>query len=541
MTLIDNLLRPLRKLVSRAGSAKAGGNKPATVPGQQELSELGNLFAQARYAELETFARAITERNPELGYGWKALGVALLCQGRTADAVAPMQNAIASGVYDADTRRNLGIALQQQQRYAEAEDCYRQALAIAPAIGELHCNLADVLKLRGRLDEAEASCRTSLELQPESSAAHLVLGTILQEQRRFADAEASYRSAIALDFRVAAAHNFLAIALREQGRLTEAETSCRVALELKPKFAGAHNILGATLMDQGRLAEAEPSLKRALELEPDYLAARINLSDALRQQGKVAEALACYEQLLRLDPGNGVARHWHAALSGSDTESAPPQYVSAVFDNFAKTFDSHLIDGLRYRAPEQIVALIVNAQPSSGAQAGTRLDVLDLGCGTGLAGAAIAPRARNLVGVDLSTNMLEKARARNVYTRLEHADLLTMMQREPAASYDAITATDVFIYVGRFDDVVAEAKRLLRSGGQFGFSIESLDALQRASADVAAISDVRLLPTARFAHSSAYLQRLAAQHGFEVLHFEPTTIRLEANSPIEGWLVVWRA
>ena len=42
---------------------------------------------------------------------------------------------------------------------------------------------------------------------------------------------------------------------------------------------------------------------------------------------------------------------------------------------------------------------------------GRPLDVLDLGCGTGLMGAEIHPLARTLVGVDLSSQMLENAPA----------------------------------------------------------------------------------------------------------------------------------
>ena len=46
------------------------------------------------------------------------------------------------------------------------------------------------------------------------------------------------------------------------------------------------------------------------------------------------------------------------------------------------------------------------------------LEVLDAGCGTGLAAPLLGPYARRLVGVDLSGAMLEQARALPQYDEL---------------------------------------------------------------------------------------------------------------------------
>ena len=66
-----------------------------------------------------------------------------------------------------------------------------------------------------------------------------------------------------------------------------------------------------------------------------------------------------------------------------------------------------------------------------------------------------------------------------------------MMQGERAGSYDVVTAADVFISIGDLDRIMGEVKRLLRSGGLFGFSLERLDAPP----------DFKLMPTTRYAHS----------------------------------------
>ena len=65
----------------------------------------------------------------------------------------------------------------------------------------------------------------------------------------------------------------------------------------------------------------------------------------------------------------------------------------------------------------------------------------------------------------------------------------------------------------------------------FCFSVESLDG------DGA---DLRLLPSLRYAHSAAYLERLATQHGFEVVAMKHAPVREDQGEVIEGLYVILR-
>lgn len=58
--------------------------------------------------------------------------------------------------------------------------------------------------------------------------------------------------------------------------------------------------------------------------------------------------------------------------------------------------------------------------------------VVDLGCGSGLAGPALAGLGRALTGVDASPAMLAEARARGVYDRLDEADIAGWSPEGPA-------------------------------------------------------------------------------------------------------------
>ncbi len=334
----------------------------------------------------------------------------------------------------------------------------------------------------------------------------------------------------------AGAHSNLSNAFINLGRHSEAEASCRRALKIRPDIAGVHNNLGNILKYQGRHEEAEASYRRALSLDPNYADAYGNLGAALREQGNLVDALACFQKLLRLIPEDAEAGHQIASLTGKNTERAPVEYVEKVFDGYADRFDTHLQQVLKYDVPEKLVALVMqHLNPPE-----KKWNVLDLGCGTGLVGLAIAPFARQLVGVDLSVRMLEKSHARHIYHRLERLDLLMMMQNEQASSYDVIIAADVFIYLGKLEEIIREIKRLLSPGGVFALSIEALvtkpheEAAQRQR-------EYQLENTGRYSHSPNYITKLASTNDFLIQEMMATQIRIEHGKPVNGYLILWKS
>ena len=317
--------------------------------------------------------------------------------------------------------------------------------------------------------------------------------------------------------------------------LDQAVACYQRAIALKPENADAQISLGNVSESLGRLDEAIACYRRAVALEPELAAAHQYLGNALLARGATQEAVACYEQVVRLDPENPV-QHLILALSGRDSERAPSDYVEKLFDEYAQKFDSHLVTGLNYSVPEKLADLLRPHFETGGA----KWIILDLGCGTGLSGAALAPYSRQLVGVDLSAKMLEKARERNLYDRLERLDLLTMMRGEAAAGYDVVSAADVFVYLGKLDELVQQAQRLLRPGGLFAFSVESLEALTDGAAARSDRRDYQLNVTGRYAHSIAYLARMAAHNGFDVLSTTDTQTRLDKGKPVQGYLALWQ-
>ncbi len=80
---------------------------------------------------------------------------------------------------------------------------------------------------------------------------------------------------------------------------------------------------------------------------------------------------------------------------------------------------------------------------------------LDLGCGTGLAGAVFAPRVDSLVGVDLSAAMVEQARRTGRYNHLHVSDVLEFLAREGDGCADLVIAADVLPYCSDLAPLIA--------------------------------------------------------------------------------------
>ena len=281
--------------------------------GRTSAPDLPRLFAEGRYAELETAARAAIARQPQHGGLWKALGVALAAQGRAAESLAAKKQAVALLPGDAEAQANLGNALAQAGDAEAALHAFREAARLEPASVATWRALARAQQKLHRHAEAETSWRRLLELQPDSAEAHNELGTVLREQHRMPEAAACYRRALELQPALAAAENNLANTLADLGQVAQAEAAYRRALQHHPGSGEIHSNLGNLLKDQGRLREAADCYRQALVLAPDFPGAHSNLLLALNHDAALPIAEAVTEArrfgtLLQRRAGGPLAR-----------------------------------------------------------------------------------------------------------------------------------------------------------------------------------------------------------------------------------------
>jgi predicted TPR repeat methyltransferase len=275
-------------------------------------------------------------------------------------------------------------------------------------------------------------------------------------------------------------------------------------------------------------ADAESLLRQAIAADPDSGVAYELLGKLLYRESRNAEAAQVYRAWLTVAPNDPIASHLVAATSG---EAAPARasdgFVAALFERFAPDFDTTVLT-LGYCVPQRLFeAAMAVLDPGV-----VGIEVLDLGCGTGLCGEWFRPLARRLVGVDLSAGMLENARRRGCFDELNCMELTEYLQR-CTERFDLIAAADVFCYFGELAAVFAAAARLLRPEGVFVFSVEHLP-------DPADSHPMRLLEHGRYAHGARYIHEALTQAGLLPVRTTRTFLRYERGAPVPGLVVAAR-
>jgi predicted TPR repeat methyltransferase len=283
------------------------------------------------------------------------------------------------------------------------------------------------------------------------------------------------------------------------------------------------------LAAKGDLAGAADLLTQALELAPGYASAWFALGELREKFGDRDGAIAAFEKARTADRQDRHGATLHLIRLGAVPASAMPTgYVRALFDGYALAFDQALTQGLGYRAPELLLRAVQAARAGERVKFGS---VLDLGCGTGLAGVAFRPHCDWLVGVDLSPAMLVQARAKGLYDRLIEGEVLDFLGQEAAAkaNYHLVLAADVFTYLDDLAPVLKAAAAALAPSGSVAFSVETH-----------AGDGVTLRETLRYAHGATHVRAALAAAGLTLVSLDPAATRTEKGEPVPGLIVVAR-
>ena len=304
-----------------------------------------------------------------------------------------------------------------------------------------------------------------------------------------------------------------------------------------PLFASSGDLIAdrrytwaLALAARGDFAAAADMLAQTVDLAPQFAAAWFALGAMRERLGDVGGAVAAFEQGHAADPEDAYgARLQLARLAGGEaTPAMSTSYVRRLFDQYAQRYDTALTEQLAYRGP----ALLREAVAATMRAAGRPLrfgSALDLGCGTGLAGAAFRECVDRLVGVDLSTGMLAQAAAKRLYDRLATADLLGFLRNEAAslATYHLVLAADVFVYVNDLAPIMAAISRVLAPDGVAAFTVETH-----------AGGNVTVLPTMRYAHGADHVRCALQGHGLRPVHQAKAAVRSEKGAPVDSMVVV---
>ena len=423
----------------------------------------------------------------------------------------------------------LAVQCHREGYLDAAEKIYRTVLDAAPDQADALQFLGVLAHQRGDSRKAIELIQRAIELSPEAPGLINNLGNVLYEAERFDEAASAYEKALALAQESADAYSNLGAARRAQGRIAEAEEAYARAIKLEPLHADAHHNMGNLLTGQGRIKEAVTYFCKSITLRPAHAEAKRHLGIAYAMLGRIDEAAEVYRKWLREEPDNLIASHMLAACCGEQVPArAADGYVEEIFDQFARSFDVRLAK-LGYRAPQ----LVCDAIQKTCGPPTKRLTALDAGCGTGLCGPLIEPFVSRLTGVDLSSQMLAKAKARGIYDELVKSEL-TEYLRAQAGAFDLVISADTLVYFGALEPVFAAAHIALRDAGVLIFTVE------HASDDRAAEAGYRLMLHGRYAHSQRYLRGALRDTGFDLITLELAVLRMESGNEVTGMVVTAR-
>ena len=520
-----------------------------------------------RLREAERGYRTLIQTDPANADALHWLGVLMLQAGQPADSLPLLEKAATLRPDDAAFQYNLGHASLGSRKIDQAIVAFATAVRLDPDRAEALTALAGALLMRQTpadiaeaiplLEKAKSAGALSASLQHQLGVAYLAAG-------RIDEAIEASSAAVRLISDFPAAHFNLALAYRARGQLDKAREGLLNAVELHSGYDQAWHALAMLDAEAGNWQRAAEVFQIVIDLKPDHLMAWRGLATALDRLGKPEQARSLLREASRHETADLIAAFSEIptitdpspAPNASDQSSTavralerrltpPPEAASLhlslaawkhivpptqiprgkvvdLFDKYADGFDEHLRSNLGYRAPELIVETIAATKPQK------PLDILDLGCGTGLCGQLLRPLAQSLVGVDLAPAMIEKSRSRGVYDYLENLDLVEFLCKTDR-QFDLLVAADVLIYVGDLLPAFQVAPRVLRPGGGLIFSVEA------AGGD-----RFQLQPTHRFAHSRPYLERVASICGFKLELCNSIIIREEAGKPVQGFLAVMR-
>lgn len=409
----------------------------------------------------------------------------------------------------------------------------RQAVILNPADALAHGQLADFLLAEERASEAAAEYRRALELVPDHAPALNQLGAALQMLGQFEEAVVCHARALKLrEQKYPSAASNCANALRKLGRYAEAEQFYRQVVAQWPEDPAAHTNLVIVLNMMSKTDEAIALGRAGIDKWPTLPETHHALAFALESAGQKDEAIAHYQHAANLVPDSQAAKYDVAAATGANAPPhAPAEYVRSLFNDYAPYFDQHLTAVLGYQVPQQLAEMIQAADARAAGNV-PALDILDLGCGTGLMAPLVKPFAKSLVGVDLSQRMIVKAEERGLYDSLVLGDATELLQTQHQ-SFDLIIAAELVIYIGDLAYLLPLVGNALRPGGLLALSIETGE-------EISETLGYKLRATRRYAHSPAYVRQMALVSGLSEVASKPVSLRRAAGKMEAGELFVFK-
>lgn len=528
---------------------------------------------------LGLIAAAKNEHQTAVGYFYEALkkspnplpvyfnlAVSLNASGKQKEALEAYQNALKLAPQTKEIYNNMGAIYEQLGNFEKAAESYEKAVQIDSDYIDAHVNLA-VLKID------KSALLHLADKYPKSPLPLYYLALFAFDDTHFEKALAFALKADALQ-EAYDIKNLIAQCYLKIKENTKAEKYFHQALILNPQSVDA-------LINLGILEQNETYFKQALNLNPSSFEAHISYADFLYHNNRRVEALEEYHHAVLLNADDpaisnnvalvlkdmqdykgaldllfnaflktpdsndiavnmaetlvllfqqepkealNIAKLWqknapnnvfaaHTLNAFENRQSADDQsYAEALFDLFAPLYDERM-DQIEYQTLNKLVSLKLNLKGR----------VLDLGCGTGLAPEKLKTKENTWTGVDISKNMLKKAKQKNLYENLIESDILSFLETN-TKKYDFILCLDVLPYIQNIETLICKC-----------FPANLIFSIEKAPKDQ---TGVFLAPEGRYRHNPQYVENLLKKAGYKNIQAHNLILRKENSKNVEGTLFI---
>lgn len=299
---------------------------------------------------------------------------------------------------------------------------------------------------RSEWDNAIQNYTLALQQNPQSSPLFRNIGSVYHAKQQYQLAFASYQQAIELDKHDSSPYLKLAYLYEDLAVKDWLEASANARKCYEYYLESVNNDDLAALIRFGNFLVREHDTENAIKIYNKALAINetsssvwFNLAYAQIKLAMFDEGKTSLQNVIELDSNNLAAIHMLTALDEKknvDAVTMNENYIKQLFANYAQDYDEHLRK-MRYSVPRLVrqeiskkfgfeaaedhsVNLNTCAQHAQNEcddhkpQYNASLNILDLGCGTGLIGIFLKDFSKKIVGVDISAEMIEVCRNKRV-------------------------------------------------------------------------------------------------------------------------------
>jgi len=371
-------------------------------------------------------------------------------------------------------------------------------------------------------EEALKKVNNLLKIQPNNADLHNNKGIILRALKKYNDALKCYKDAIIIDKNNPIYFNNRGNLYWDMGEEKLADKDYNKSLDINPKYYDALINLIKLRQYQELHEEAENLCLKALEINKNNNMGFKLLGISQINQRKIDLGIKNLNISQKIKFDRSI-EHQIDILKGKEVDTTPMEFIENTFDHYANKFDHHLINILNYSVPNFIEKELNLIDKKIKFE-----NVIDLGCGTGLCGKFLKNKSSNLIGIDISPRILEKADKKNIYDKLICSNFIDYLKKT-SSQFDLFVAADVFIYTGEISETFDLIKKRATKESYFIFSTETLNQ-----------GNYKLQESGRFSHSENYIKQKSIENSMILISKKDIKVRKEKNKWIKGHLYFYK-